>query len=87
MSAYQGQTFVESAHLLAKFLIAFALIIGTLREFILQLGQMFLNLMVLFESRHSFVEHGFGGMYILFLRQVAYGNIVRHHHVAVCRLL
>ena len=41
------------------------------------------NVDILFKSRHCLFEHCLLGMNVLFLRQVANGDIIRHHHVAV----
>ena len=83
----ESHPLVECAHPLAKLLIAIAFIISALRQLILQLCQLFLNLMILLESCHRLLEDGLGRMDILLLRQVADGDIVRHHHAAVRRLL
>ena len=87
MTAYQSQTVVQNAHSLAQLLITVAFVISALRKLFLQLRQLFLNLMILLKSRHRLLKHRLGGMDVFFLREVADGDIVRHHHSAMRRLL
>ena len=83
MTSDEGETLVESTHPFTEFLIAIAFIISALREFILQLSQFFLNLMILLECRHRLLKNRLRGMDVLFLRQVADSDVIRHNHVAV----
>ena len=83
MSAYECQPLVECAHTLTKLLVAITFIISALRELILQLGQFFLNLMIFLECRHRLFEDCLFGIYVLFLWEVAYCDVIRHHNVTV----